>query len=194
MSNQALYDVLQSYKDIHEIVLGLADSLSDEQIRWKPENYSTSIGFHLWHLARESDFLKAATLSYFPAVAPEGAVAVQIWHEEKLAEKWGFPADLGETGVGTGISDETAASLPIPPKADLLDYLRRSYAAIEEYIEWFDHRYPNFDNVDESLQKMVAIIRMNLLVFLMHDSRHLGMMECLKGLQTGFGSATEQRG
>ena len=61
MSNQALYDVLQSYKDIHKIVLGLADSLSDEQIRWKPENYSTSIGFHLWHLARESDFLKAAT-------------------------------------------------------------------------------------------------------------------------------------
>ncbi len=194
MSNQALYDVLQSYKDIHKIVLGLADSLSDEQIRWKPENYSTSIGFHLWHLARESDYLKAATLSYFPAVAPEGAVAAQIWHEEKLAEKWGFPADLGETGVGTGISDETAASLPIPPRADLLDYLRRSYAAIEEYIEWLDHCYPNFDNVDESLQKMVAIIRMNLLVFLMHDSRHLGMMECLKGLQTGFGSATEQRG
>ena len=49
---------------------------------------------------------------------------------------------------------------------------------------------------------------LNLLVFLTHDCRHLGMMECLKGLQTphasihlfakragqtGFGSATEKR-
>jgi hypothetical protein len=37
------------------------------------------------------------------------------------------------------------------------------------------------------------MIRRNLLVFLTHDCRHLGMMECLKGLQTGFGSATETR-
>jgi hypothetical protein len=37
------------------------------------------------------------------------------------------------------------------------------------------------------------MIRLNLLVFLTHDCRHLGMMECLKGLQTGFGSATEKR-
>jgi hypothetical protein len=28
---------------------------------------------------------------------------------------------------------------------------------------------------------------------MLHDGRHLGMMECLKGLLTGFGSATEQR-
>jgi hypothetical protein len=47
MTTPALYDVLHSFKDIHKVVLNLADDLSDEQLRWKPEGYSTSIGFHL---------------------------------------------------------------------------------------------------------------------------------------------------
>jgi len=135
MSHLALYDVLHTYQDIHKTVLSLADSLSDEQLRWKPAGYSTSIGFHLWHLARESDYLKAAILERFPQLGPDFGEAKQIWHSESLMEKWGFPSNLGETGVGTGISDETAANLPLPPKDELLDYLRRSYAAIEQFIE-----------------------------------------------------------
>ncbi|MCI0608590.1 MAG: DinB family protein [Anaerolineae bacterium] len=144
MPTPALYDTLQSFKDIHKVVLKLADGLTDEQLNWKPEGYSTSIGFHLWHLARESDYLKAA-------------------------------------------------NLPIPKKDELLGYLRNSYNAIEEFVELFDTKYSDFENVDEELRKKIERVRLNLLVFLTHDCRHLGMMECLKGLQTGFGSATEQR-
>lgn len=193
MSTPAFYDVLASYQNIHKVVLNLAESLDDGQLRWKPANYSTSIGFHLWHLARESDYLKAAILQYFPQLGPDFGASSELWHAEKLAEKWGFPAELGETGVGTGISDETAARLPIPPKDELLDYLRRAYAAIEEFIGLLDGRYPHFDKVDADLKTAIERIRLNLLVFLTHDCRHLGMMECLKGLLTGFGSATEQR-
>ena len=90
-------------------------------------------------------------------------------------------------------SDEVAASLPIPQKTELLAYLRNSYEALEQFIELLDGRYPNFENVDEELKKKIERIRFNLLVFLTHDCRHLGMLECLKGLQTGFGSATERR-
>jgi len=194
MSNLALYDVQSAYKKIHEIVLDLAESLDDEQLRWKPAHYNTSIGFYLWHLGRESDFLKAAIQEHFPQIGPDFGEAKQIWHTEKLAQKWGFPATLGETEVGTGISDEVAASLPIPPKAQLLDYVHRSYQAIDEFIDLLDSRYPNFEGVEDGLRTAIERIRLNLLVFLMHDSRHLGMMECLKGLLTGFGSATEQRG
>ena len=74
-----------------------------------------------------------------------------------------------------------------------MDYLCRSYSALEQFVELLDERYPNFDNVDEELKKKLPNIRLNLLIFLSHDCRHLGMMECLKGLQTGFGSATEFR-
>lgn len=192
MSNYALYDVLHSYRDIHKVVLNLAEELDEEQLHWKPEGYSTSIGFHLWHLARESDYLKAAILHHTPQLVPEFGDGQEIWERESLARKWGFPEELHKT-VGTGLSDEVAASLPIPVKEDLMGYLRDSYEAIECFIESLDTKYSTFENIDEELQKKIEMIRLNLLVFLTHDCRHLGMMECLKGLQTGFGSATEKR-
>ncbi|HEY3474064.1 MAG TPA: hypothetical protein VGK56_05595, partial [Anaerolineales bacterium] len=104
----------------------------------------------------------------------------------------GFPEGLHQT-VGTGLSDEVAATLPIPQKDELLAYLRSSYEAIESFVEQLDTEFPDFENVNEELRKKIEMIRLNLLVFLSHDCRHLGMMECLKGLQTGFGSATEKR-
>ncbi len=192
MPSPALYDALYCFKDIHKVVLNLAHDLNDEQLNWKPEGYSTSIGFHLWHLARESDYLKAAILQFNPQFVPEFGDGKEIWQTESLAQKWGFPQGLHET-VGTGLSDEVAANLPIPRKDELLSYLKNSYEAIEQFIELLDTKYPNFENVNEELRKKIEMIRLNLLVFLSHDCRHLGMMECLKGLQTGFGSATEQR-
>ena len=192
MATSALYDVLYTFKDIHKVVLNLADGLSDEQLNWKPEGYSTSIGFHLWHLARESDYLKAAILFHNPQFIPEFGDGKEIWEKEALAQKWGFPEGLHET-VGTGLSDEAAATLPIPAKEELLGYLRSSYETIECFVEEVDAKYPSFDGVDEELRKKIEMVRLNLLVFLSHDCRHLGMMECLKGLQTGFGSATEKR-
>ena len=192
MSAPALYDALHSFKDIHKVVINLADDLNDEQLNWKPEGYSTSIGFHLWHLARESDYLKAAILHHNPQFIPEFGDGKEAWEKESLAQKWGFPEGLHQT-VGTGLSDEVAATLPIPKKDELLGYLRNSYEAIECFIEQLDTKYPTFENVDEELKKKIEMIRLNLLVFLSHDCRHLGMMECLKGLQTGFGSATEKR-
>src|SRR6185369_5199458 len=159
---------------------------------WKPEGYSTSIGFHLWHLARESDYLRAAIMQYYPQIGPEFGDGIEIWQKESLAQKWNFPEGTHET-VGTGLSDEIAANLPIPKKDELLAYLKASYEAIESFVDLLDSRYSNFEDVHDELKKNIEMIRLNLLVFLTHDCRHLGMMECLKGLQTGFGSATEKR-
>lgn len=192
MSTNALYDALYSFKDIHRIVLEFAQELDEEQLRWRPRGYSTSIGFHLWHLARESDFLKAIILERTPQLGADFGEPVEIWAKENLAQKWGFPTDLNAT-VGTGLSDELASTLPIPPKDELIDYLKRSYDALEAFVQLLDERYPTFDGIDEELARKLQNIRLNLLVFLSHDCRHLGMMECLKGLQTGFGSATEKR-
>ena len=192
MPTPALYDTLYSFRDVHKVVLNLIEDLNDEQLNWKPEGYSTSIGFHLWHLARESDYLKAALLRHNAQFVPEFGDGKEIWDRENLAKAWGFPEGLHET-VGTGLSDEVAATLPIPKKDELLVYLQNSYEAIECFIEMLDTKYPNFETVDEELKKKIEMIRLNLLVFLSHDCRHLGMMECLKGLQTGFGSATEKR-
>jgi hypothetical protein len=192
MSSPALYDVLYSFKDIHKVVLEFAEELDDDQLFWRPRGYSTSIGFHLWHLARESDFLKAIILERTPQLGSDFGEPTEIWVMENLARRWGFPTELNAT-VGTGLSDEIVSTLPIPPKNELVDYLKRSYGALETFITLLDERYPTFDGLDEEFRRKLQNIRINLLVFLSHDCRHLGMMECLKGLQTGFGSATEKR-
>lgn len=192
MSTPALYDTLRSLKDIQKVVLGLAEDLDDEQLNWKPEGYRTSIGFQLWHLARESDSLKAAILYHNPQFVPEFGDGKEIWEKEGFAQKWGFPEDLRQT-MGTGLSDEIAAALPIPAKEELLGYLRNSHKEIECFIELLDTRFSTLEHVDEELKKKIELVRLNLLVYLSHDCRHLGMMECLKGLQTGFGSAAEKR-
>ena len=150
MPTPALYDTLSSFKDIHKVILNLAADLNDEQLNWKPEDYSTSIGFHLWHLGRESDYLKAAILHHNPQFVPEFGDGKEIWEKEGLARKWGFSDGLHET-VGTGLSDEAAANFPIPKKDELLDYLRNAYEAIEQFIELLDTCYPNFEDIDEEL-------------------------------------------
>jgi len=192
MSPQALYDFLYMFKDIHKVVLDFASRLDEDQLHWRPRGYSTSIGFHLWHLARESDYLKAVILERTPQLVPDFGEPIEIWAKEGLAQKWGFPTELNAT-VGTGLSDDIAETLPIPKNEELIDYLLRSYSAVENFVELLDERYPNFNEVEEEFRKKLENIRLNLLVFLSHDCRHLGMMECLKGLQTGFGSATENR-
>lgn len=192
MINPAPYDVLHFCRETHRTVLGLAESLDDEQLRWRPAGYSTSIGFHLWHLARESDYLIAAILQRAPQLGPDFGDAQEIWMRKGLAAQWGFPPELHAT-VGTGMSDEAASQLPLPGRAEVLAYLQAAYARVEQFVALLDERYPRIESADEVLSKKIANIRLNLLVFLAHDCRHLGMMECLKGLQTGFGSATEQR-
>ncbi len=142
-------------REIHRVVLELAESLDEDQLRWRPDGYATSVGFHLWHLARESH--------------------------------------SSATTVGTGLTDEVAATLPIPAKAEVLAYLRRSYADLEAFVTLVDERFPTADGLDPAFATRVGRIRLNVLNFLTHDCRHLGMMEVLKGLQTGFGSATETR-
>lgn len=194
MTTAGLYDVDFASRDIHRVVLGLAESLDEDQLRWRPDDFATSIGFHLWHLARESDYLRSVIVERYTFLGPGFGPPTEIWTREGLAARWGFPEGLA-TAVGTGLTDEVAAALPIPGKAEVLDYLRRSYADLEAFVEGVDQRFPpgTEATLDEEAARRLGNLRLNVLNFLTHDCRHLGMMEVLKGLQTGFGSATETR-
>ena len=189
----ATYDVDAASRDIHRVVIELVESVDEAQFQWRPEGYATSIAFHAWHLARESDFLRAAILERTEEqLGSEFGSKTEIWVSEGLLERWGFPPEIG-TAVGTGLTDEVASSLPIPERDEVLGYLRRSYEELEAFVRLLDERYPAADGLDPDFGLRIGRIRLNVLNFLTHDCRHLGMMEVLKGLQTGFGSATESR-
>jgi hypothetical protein len=187
MTVYAPYDTLRAYKRNHKLILDLIENLDDEQINWKPEGYSNSIGFNLWHIARWSDNLVAEILQE-PAIDLEMGEKTEIWEQEALGEKWELPPVLYPGG--TGLSDDIAESMSFPSKAEMLSYLQKTFARTEEFIEKFDTRYPPSEKVeDEALLKELTTIRWHLYYYLMHHCRHLGMMEALKGLLTGKGSA-----
>jgi hypothetical protein len=188
MDSYAPYDTLRAYKRNHKLILDLTESLSDDQLHWKPSGYNNSIGFNLWHIARWSDNLVADILKEFPELGLDLGDVREIWEQNALGEKWGLPPVLYPGG--TGLSDEAADSLVFPSKEEMLAYLRKTFTRTEEFIEKFDARYPISERiVDEKLHKKLSDIRWNLYYYLMHHCRHLGMMEALKGLLTGRGSA-----
>jgi hypothetical protein len=188
MDSYAPYNTLRAYKVNHKLILGLAESLSNDQILWKPAGYNNSIAFNLWHIARWSDNLIAEILKEFPELNIELGEATEIWEQEALAQKWGLPAVLYPGG--TGLSDEAADSLSFPTKDEMIQYLRKTFLRTEEFIEKFEARYPSYERIEDAeLYKKLSDIRWHLYYYLMHHCRHLGMMEALKGLLTGGGSA-----
>jgi hypothetical protein len=188
MNSYASYDTLRAYKRNHKLILDLTESLSDEQLCWKPEGYNNSIAFNLWHIARWSDNLIAEILEEFPELGLDLVDPREIWEQDSLAERWGLPPVLYPGG--TGLSDEAADDLIFPSNDEILAYLRKTFARTEEFIEKFDSQYPVSQPIqDPELLKKLSTIRWNVYYYLMHHCRHLGMMEALKGLLTGKGSA-----
>lgn len=188
MDSYVPYNTLRAYKVNHKLILGLADSLTDDQMLWRPTGYNNSIAFNLWHIARWSDNLIAEVLKEYPDLDLDLGDATEIWEQESLAEKWGLPPVLYPGG--TGLSDDAVEGLKFPSKEEMIAYLRKTFSRTEEFIEKLDTRYSAAKPVDDqSAHKTVTEVRWHLYYYLMHHCRHLGMMEALKGLLTGKGSA-----
>lgn len=185
--------IVYAYTITHRRILDLADRLTDEQIHWRLAPTSLPIAFHLWHIARWTDYTQAA----FPGMTPElGGLlppGVQIWEAEHLAQKWGFTPELGFAGTGMQMDEATAARLAYPPKEQLLDYLRRSLAAADQSAAVIPE-----DQLAaaEQLQPLTegiwgeGTVGGSILEHVVHDNRHLGAIESLLGLQTGKGTAS----
>ena len=132
MDPYASYDTLRAYKINHKLILGLTESLNDEQLLWKPAGYSNSIGFNLWHIARWSDNLIAEVLQEFPEPGLDMGDPREIWEQDSLGEKWELPPVLYPGG--TGLSDEAVDELSFPSKAEMISYLQKTFARTEEFL------------------------------------------------------------
>jgi hypothetical protein len=117
---------------------------------------------------------------------------VQIWEKEELAVQWGFSgSNLGFAETGLGMDDDVLTSLPFPRKEILLDYARRAFTKADQAVgtlrdDQFHRRVRDRHKVEgEELTLGEAILN-----WLVHDSRHLGMIECLLGVLGQHGTAT----
>lgn len=174
--------IAEYYRTRHELVLKAVNGLDDQQIMWRPNRTTPSIGFHVWHLARWADYLQETITD----------AGVQIWEEEKLATQWGFgDANLGFAETGLGMDDDVIDSLPFPPREVLIDYARRAFTKADQAVgtlrdDQFHCKVRDRRRVEgEQLTLGEAVLN-----WLVHDSRHLGMIECLLGVLGLHGTAT----
>lgn len=181
MTKTIMAEIGRQYRNTHENLLDLVETLTDDQIAWTPNETTPSVGFHVWHLARWADYLQEI-------INGRGS---QIWEKEDLAARWNLETkSLGYAQTGMEMDERTVMLLRMLEKAVLLDYARRAFAAAQHAIGTIDDT--DFYKVYETLHgenwrdgRIGPIIS----TWMTHDNRHLGMIECLVGVQGLSGSA-----
>jgi hypothetical protein len=186
--------VTDAYCQTHQRILNLAEKLSEEQLHWRYTPTGHSIAFHLWHVARWADHLQAAIPGMTPELDHRLGPRPQLWEANDLAVRWGFdPDQLGYGATGMTMPDEVAANLPFPSKSELLAYLRQVFVAAEQAVKAIDEREFQAAEQPQPLTEGIwgeSVVGDAVVTHLTHTNRHLGMIECLAGLQTGAGTAT----
>jgi hypothetical protein len=180
----------------HRNVLEAVAELSEDQMRWRAPR-SNSIAFNLWHVARWADHMQSVVGALTPGLRERLGTSGEIWTREALSAKWGFPSGrLGSGDTGMGMDEGESAQLPLPPKGALLAYASRVFAAADRAVgEVHDDDLAlkaEFDpaTVPWASPTEYGTVANWILGGIRHDSRHLGMIEALKGAVGLRGTAT----
>jgi hypothetical protein len=183
MNQTPLQEIILWFRDARKNILELAESLSEDQLRWQPHPLANSIGFQLWHLARGADYVQARLSDATTELNRRLGVHQQIWLAENYAEQWKLvPTILGIEQLGWEMTPEDAARFQFPNKDALLHYLQRAFVAEEQALESLDEeQFQAFRLHDWAKDQTVGNFLMSYFV---HYREHLGAMQYMKGLQT----------
>jgi len=168
--------LLRSYRVAHARLLAAAEGLSPEQFAWSSGPSLHSVAWQLWHAARWDDVFA----SYLHRVFGRDP-RTQVWETESLAGRWSLASgSLGRRDTGTEMSDETAEEIRFPDQKEVVSYVKLAFAYTEEAITLIpDDRLLAVEKDDPDSDTLLD----NVLIYLEHLSRHLGMIEAIRGLQ-----------
>ena len=146
------------------------DSLTQDEIAWRPSNGCNSIGLILYHLARADDSFTLPTLTGQKA----------IWESEEWCGRLGMPA----TESGGQYSAEQVNAFVPPALKELSAYSQAVRSKLLAHVqampaEEFDKKItvPYFGEM--TVGGFVGIM-------IDHASQHIGEMSYLRGLQRGL--------
>jgi len=168
--------LLRFYKLAHERLLKAAEDVPSEEFAWSAGPSLHSVAWQLWHAARWDDVFA----SYFHRALAKDPRA-QVWERESLADRWSLASgSMGRRDTGTEMSDEAAEELRFPAQEEVLGYARLAFAYVEEAITLIpDDELLTLAKDDPDGDTKLD----NVLIYLEHLSRHLGMIESIRGLQ-----------
>ena len=153
---------------VHHGYMGVLEDLSDEQLMWRHNDDTVSIGFNAWHYFRTKD-------NIVNFVCQDRKTPV--WLRQGLNEAWGFP----KVEQGTGMERETAQGLRIPSTAALLAYARDVHDDVMPYLQ---------NATEEELASTVRVVQFGhrakseqiLQTSIVHGNGHLGQIHLIRTL------------
>lgn len=176
------------YAIAHDRVIESAERTDDDEFAKSMGTRVHSVAWQVWHIARWDDRFAEMMIDKTPELAGGFGPTGEIWVRDSLAKQWGLPVgQMGRRDTGTGMDDESADALRLPGKAVVLDYARRVFAHLEAVLNAMPDAslfavMPEDPDGDSYAD--------NIVIYLDHVQRHLGMIEALRGLQGSAGSAT----
>ena len=174
---------LRFYRLTHERLLAVSEGLDAKRFSWSAGPSLHSVAWQLWHCARWDDVL-AAHINRDMGREPQA----QVWDRESIAQRWSLiPGSMGRRDAGTDLADEEAEKIKFPAQGDVIDYARRAFTFVEDAIAAIpDHLLLEAAKDDPDGDTNLD----NVIIYLEHLSRHLGMIESIRGLQGLAGSST----
>jgi hypothetical protein len=202
MSSSTTDELYAWFEMTHGWLRNATEDLSDKQMAKQPGLEAPPIGWHLWHIARWADRLQASFLS---DSSRQGLIPGEIWVEENLALEWSLTTDkLGWLETGANMDVTAAVTVSELGAETLLNYACRTLTAVEAVVDSLDESnlltirksvFPQLQSPLGDVWQVIGdrekIIMSDLLFHLSHVSRHLGMIEGLRGAMFSMaGTAT----
>jgi hypothetical protein len=184
----ALSLLAKNYAIAHGRVIESAEGTDDGLFGKSVGPRVHSVAWQVWHIARWDDRFAEIIVAKTPELAAQYGPPAQIWAAESLAKQWGLPVGrMGRRDTGTEMDDEAADALRLPDKAVVVDYARRVFLRLQTVLNALPGGRIFTVMADDPDGDTYAH---NIMLYLDHVQRHLGMIEALRGLQGTAGTAT----
>lgn len=176
----------------HDLLIRAGEVINHEHFVHAFSKDAPPIGWHLWHMARFADRLRSKL-----ATVSTGSEEAEIWYREDICTKWNLsPDNLGvfESGMGQTHEHAHATVFQAGPIA-IIDYAKDVFESCDKHVAKLrdsdfektyhgilDYSYDPTTGEVWATEPKVSIVAQDLIFHTTHGSRHMGMMEALRGL------------
>jgi uncharacterized damage-inducible protein DinB len=159
--------MVDAFGRVREVVHAAVAGLSADELAWRLDERTNSIGWLVWHLTRvQDDHVSDATGEE------------QVWTAQKWAERFSLPLSDRATGYGHGSADVAAVRVESPEL--LAGYYDAVYEQTVQFVEGLADA--DFDRVvDESYDPPVTL-GVRLVSVISDTLQHAGQAAFVRGV------------
>jgi hypothetical protein len=170
----------------------LTDDLSEDELNWQARSGHHSIWHHIWHMFLSNDYYSAEAFG-MPAVWDQGK-----WRERIDLAPMARVFDYPGKGMGLGLESTVPRFVIFDVPDSLVDELKAP--PLEQYMAYVDDLLATTASRLDSMSEERLLERVpwygrraplySVALGFGHVSRHIGMMEDVRGLIRGPGAGT----